>query len=62
MASGKLLIHMYLPEAMLDKNVDEMDMEEFLGMVAMADYARKMRTDDLEAGVLKALGRIMTGS
>lgn len=53
---------MYLPEAMLDKNVDEMDMEEFLGMVAMADYARKMRTDDLEAGVLKALGRIMTGS
>lgn len=51
---------MYLPESMIDKNVDEMDMEEFLGMVAMADYARKMRTDDLETGVLKAISRIIT--
>ena len=30
---------MYLPESIADKNIEEMDMDEFLRLVAMADYA-----------------------
>lgn len=61
-ASGKLLIYKYLPEATIKKEIDKLDMEEFLQYVAMADYARKMAVDDLEAGLLKALSKILPDS
>lgn len=58
--SGSMLIRMYLPESIADKNIEEMDMDEFLRLVAMADYARRMRIADLETGLQNALGKILS--
>ena len=51
---------MYLPESIADKNIEEMDMDEFLRLVAMADYARRRRIADLETGLQNALGKILS--
>lgn len=51
---------MYLPESIADKNIEELDMDEFLRLVAMADYARRMRIADLETGLQNALGKILS--
>ena len=48
---------MYLPESIADKNIEEMDMDEFLRLVAMADYARRMRIADLENRAAECTGK-----
>lgn len=53
---GKLLIYSYLPQQMVGEvALEEVDIEEFYKWVALAQYAREMRVNDMAEGVAKAL-------
>ncbi|NBH99870.1 hypothetical protein D7Y41_34965 [Anaerotruncus sp. 1XD22-93] len=53
---GKMLVYRYLPqEIRAGKNVEEMDLDEFLNYVAMAQSARDMWVNDIACGVHKAI-------
>ena len=53
---GKMLVYRYLPkELRAGKSVEEMEMEEFLYYVAMAQYTRDMWINDIACGVHKAI-------
>lgn len=52
---------MYLPEEM-QKSTEDMGMDDFLKQIAMAQYARNMRIEDIEIGFLKAMSKILPES
>lgn len=51
---------MYLPDDLLNKDTRQMAMDEFMELVALAHYARNMRINDIEAGMLRAMEKILT--
>lgn len=52
--SGLLLIHMYVPPALIPENLMEQGMGGFYRMLAMAKACRRMRQEDIQVGIAKA--------
>ena len=50
---GRILIYQYLPKEMLPEDFENTDFDEFFRLIAMAQVAREMRIEDIEAGVNK---------
>lgn len=59
MDAGGLLIHAYLPALLIPKDLGAMDLENFIKLMAMADYVRDLRIEDIRAGFDKAFEDIM---
>lgn len=46
----------------MQRSTEDMEMDEFLRQIAMAQHARGMRVEDIEMGVLKAISKILPES
>ena len=54
MNSGMLLIHMYVPPAMIPQGFPDCRMQDFYRLVALAIRCRRMRQDDIQTAVARA--------
>lgn len=54
MNSGLLLIHMYVPAAMLPEDFPDCPMQDFYKLVALAIRCRRLRQDDIQNAVARA--------
>ncbi len=59
-----ILIHRYIPEKLLPKNVrngsyEDIALEEFFKLIAKADLLHELAIEDIHAGFLKALNEII---
>lgn len=55
------MIYTYLPQQIIKKPVREMDFEEFFSYYAKAEYARSLRIEEIEIGIVKGISDIFGG-
>lgn len=59
MDTGRLLIYSYLPASLIPEDLEKLGLDRFFELMAMADYIRDLRIEDIRAGVVKAFEDVM---
>lgn len=54
-----MLIYSYLPVSLIPENLEKLDLDGFFELMAIADYIRDLRIEDIRAGVVKAFEDVM---
>lgn len=54
------MIYSYLPKELLPENFEDLEIEEFLELLAAANYVRDLKIEDIKAAVMMGIDKAMS--